>query len=172
MTTTLKRNNKRYPSKSNQSTLDQVNYLAWLLDNSIRIPILNYRIGLDAIIGLIPGLGDGAGLLISSFIVLQAIRLGAPRTTLLRMVLNIVLEGLIGLIPVLGDLFDATFKSNARNVRLLQLALGDQPMGRPVGKAAGRGAIAVVIGLLVGIIVLIGGAGIALFWGLFSLLTD
>src|SRR5262245_17922722 len=102
-----------------QATLEQMNRLAWLLDNSIRIPILNYRIGLDAIIGLIPGVGDAAGLLMSSYIVIQAIRFGAPRALLMRMVLNVVIEALIGAIPVLGDLFDATFKANMRNIRML-----------------------------------------------------
>jgi hypothetical protein len=141
-----------------------VNRLAWLLDNSIYLPILNYRIGLEAIIGLIPGLGDVAGMLLSSFIVLQAIRLGAPRATLLRMVLNVALETVIGLIPLLGDLFDATFKANVRNVRLLTQALENQQTGRTLNQSAGTGAIAAVIGALVGIIVLIGGAGVALFW--------
>jgi len=146
-----------------RARLDQMNNLAWLLDNSIQIPILNYRIGLDAIIGLIPGLGDVAGLLISSVIVLQAIRLGAPGGTLLRMVLNIALEALIGLVPMLGDVFDATFKSNIRNMRLLNLALDYPPTGRAVNRAAGTGIIVAVIAALIGIIVLIGGAGFLIF---------
>jgi hypothetical protein len=158
MTTSLSRNDQR-----RGVLLAQVNHLAWLLDNSIYIPILNYRIGLEAIIGLIPGVGDVAGMLLSSFIVIQAIRLGAPRTTLLRMVFNVVLETLIGLIPLLGDLFDATFKANVRNVRLLTQVLDNQPADRTHSKSAETGAIAAVIGALVGLIILIGGAGVALF---------
>ena len=167
MTTDLTRNDKR-----RSATLEQVNRLAWLLDNSIQIPLINYRIGLDAIIGLIPGLGDATGLVVSSVIVIQAIRLGAPKATLVRMVLNIAIEALVGLIPMLGDVFDATFKSNARNVRLLNLAVANGQADYALGKAAGKGAIIAVIAALVGIIVVIGGVGIAVFWGLVSLFTQ
>jgi len=157
MTTNLARTDKQ------RARLDQMNNLAWLLDNSIRIPIINYRIGLDAIIGLIPGLGDVAGLLISSVIVIQAIRLGAPGRTLLQMVLNIAIEALIGLVPMLGDIFDATFKSNIRNMRLVNLALDHPQTGHAVNRAAGTGIIVAVIAALIGIIVLIGGAGFLIF---------
>lgn len=157
MTTNLNRTDKQ------RASLEQMNNLAWLLDNSIQIPIINYRIGLDAIIGLIPGLGDVAGLLLSSIIVLQAIRLGAPGRTLLQMVLNIALEALIGLVPMLGDVFDATFKSNIRNMRLLNLAFDHPQTGSVSNRAAGTGIIVVVIAALIGMLVLIGGAGFFLF---------
>jgi len=157
MTTNLNRTDKQ------RASLDQMNNLAWLLDNSIQIPIINYRIGLDAIIGLIPGLGDVAGLLLSSIIVLQAIRLGAPGRTLLQMVLNIALEALMGLVPMLGDVFDATFKSNIRNMSLLNLAFDHPQTGRAGNRSAGTGIIVVVIAALIGMLVLIGGAGFFLF---------
>jgi hypothetical protein len=150
--------------------LNQIDQLAWLLDNSINIPLINYRIGLDAVIGLIPGLGDAAGLVLSSFIVLQAIRLRTPRTVLMRMLFNVVMEALIGLIPVLGDLFDATFKANIRNVRLLRLAM-EQPGINPTFDRADKGVIAVIVGLLVGLIALIGSAGAAIAWGIVSLFS-
>jgi hypothetical protein len=156
--------------KQRNATLQQVNGLAWLLDNSIRIPILNYRIGLDAIVGLIPGFGDIAGSLLSSFIVLQAIRLGVPLGTLVRMVLNIAIEASIGVIPVVGDLFDATFKANARNVGLLNQVLGNSADGLAIGKRAPSGVIALVILALVGIVVLVGGAGVMVFWWVASLI--
>ncbi len=156
--------------KQRSAMLEQVNGLAWLLDNSIKLPIVNYRIGLDAVIGLIPGLGDVAGLVISSVIVLQAIRLGAPRATLTRMVLNILTEALVGLVPMFGDIFDATFKANVRNVTLLRAAMDPAQAGRPLNRAAGRGTIAVVVAVLIGIILLIGAAGAAIFWGILSLL--
>jgi hypothetical protein len=155
--------------KSRLAVLDQVNRLAWLLDNSIRIPIINYRIGLDALIGLIPGLGDTAGMLLSSFILMQAVRLGVPRATLLRMVFNIAIEALVGMIPIFGDIFDATFKANARNVRLLTQAVDSQRAGRRFSQSTEKGAIALVIGALAGIIVLFVGAGVALFWWVISL---
>ncbi|MCE7990019.1 MAG: DUF4112 domain-containing protein [Caldilinea sp. CFX5] len=153
-----------------QIILKQVDDLAWLLDNSIYIPLINYRIGLDAVIGLIPGLGDVAGLILSSFIVLQALRLRAPRAVLMRMIVNIVMEALIGLIPVLGDLFDATFKANVRNVRLLRQAMA-QPGVNPALDRADKGVIVTVLGLLVGVIVLIGSAGAAVAWGIVALFS-
>lgn len=176
MTTKLSRTttvrNTELPTNQKTSTiLNQVDRLAWLLDNSIYIPIINYRIGLDALIGLIPGLGDAAGLIVSSFIVLQAIRLRAPRAILLRMVFNIVMEALVGLIPVLGDFFDATFKANVRNVRLLRLALEQPTNSRAINAASGKGVIAAVLAGLTGLIVLIGGAGVALFWSIISLIN-
>jgi hypothetical protein len=155
--------------RSRRGALEQVNRLAWLLDNAIPIPVINYRIGLDALIGLIPGLGDTAGLLMSSFIVIQAVRLGAPGATLMRMVLNIAIEALIGLIPILGDVFDATFKANARNVRLLTLAVDPQQAGSAPGRSARDRGIVAVFAVLAGIIALLAGAGVALFWGVISL---
>ena len=103
-----------------RSRLQRIERLGYVLDNSIRLPIIGYRIGWDAIIGLIPGFGDVAGLLLSAYIVYESARFGVPKATLGRMVLNVVLEALVGAVPLLGDLFDATFKANARNVDLLQ----------------------------------------------------
>ncbi len=116
MTTIFQRNNQ-------QVILKQVNQLAWLLDNSIQLPVFNYRIGIEAIIGLIPVLGDLAGLLISSFIVVQAMRLGVSRAILMRMITNVLIEALLGAIPIVGDIFDATFKANLRNAKLLNDAM-------------------------------------------------
>src|SRR3954447_11365402 len=97
--------------QSRLAILKQVNTLAWLLDNSINIPLINYRVGFDPIIGLIPGFGDIAGLIVSAYIVLQAMRLGASQSVLLQMVVNITIDALVGVVPVLGDVFDAAFKS-------------------------------------------------------------
>ena len=145
-----------------QATLKQIDRLAWLLDNSIRIPILNYRIGLDALIGLIPGLGDVAGMLLSSFIVWQAIRLGTPMSILSRMVLNIGIEALLGLIPILGDIFDATFKANVRNVQLLNSGLSGRPTNRAVPPIVNKSVLFGILGALLVLIVLVGWAGVAL----------
>lgn len=93
--------------------------LAWLLDSSIRIPGTRLSIGLDALIGLVPFLGDLLGVLVSSYILAEAARLGAGRGVLARMAFNIAVEGLVGLVPLAGDLFDAAWKANQRNVRLL-----------------------------------------------------
>ncbi|HEX3034289.1 MAG TPA: DUF4112 domain-containing protein [Thermodesulfobacteriota bacterium] len=99
--------------------LQRLRKLAYILDNSIRIPGTRRRIGLDAIIGLIPGVGDTIGGAISAYIVYEANRLGIPRTTLMRMIFNIGVETLIGAIPLVGDVFDAVWKANAKNIALL-----------------------------------------------------
>lgn len=99
--------------------LERLRSLAWLLDNSIPLPG-GFRIGLDALIGLIPGVGDAIGALMSVFILNEARLLGAPRSVLLRMAGNVLLETAIGAIPFAGDLFDAGFKANMRNLALLE----------------------------------------------------
>lgn len=93
--------------------------IAWLLDNSIALPG-GYRIGIDAVIGLVPGIGDAIGALLSAYILNEARSLGAPRSVLMRMTGNIVIETVIGSIPLAGDLFDAAFKANMRNIALLE----------------------------------------------------
>ncbi len=101
--------------------------LAWLLDSSIPIPGTPFSIGLEALIGLVPVAGDLAGVLLSGYIIKEAAALGASRSILARMALNVALEGLAGMIPFAGDVFDAAFKANQRNVRLLDAYL-DQPV--------------------------------------------
>ena len=113
-------------SESAAVTRRKLGELAWLLDSSIRIPGTRFTIGLEALIGLVPGIGDLVGVALSSYILSEASRIGAPRSVLLRMASNIALEGLIGIVPLAGDVFDAAFKANQRNVRLLEAWL-DQP---------------------------------------------
>ena len=105
-------------STSTAERLQRLRALAWMLDNSIPLPG-GYRIGLDAIIGLIPGIGDAVGALISAYIVNEARTMGAPRSVLLRMMSNVMIETIIGSIPFAGDIFDAAFKANSRNLALL-----------------------------------------------------
>ncbi len=93
--------------------------LAWILDNSIPIPGLDARIGLDPLLGLFPGIGDTLGALLSSYILAAAARLGAPKLVLLKMAFNIAVDAVLGAFPLLGDLFDMAWKANHRNVKLL-----------------------------------------------------
>lgn len=97
--------------------------LAWILDSAIRIPGTNYRIGVDGVLGLIPGFGDLVGALLSSYILASASQIGVPLVVLIRMALNIALESIVGAIPILGDIFDFVWKANQRNVKLLNYYL-------------------------------------------------
>lgn len=101
------------------STAGEIRHLAWLLDDAIRLPG-GFRIGLDGIVGLIPGIGDALGLAASGYIIFRARRFGVPRAVLARMIGNVTLEFLVGTIPLLGDLFDFAFKANRRNLALME----------------------------------------------------
>jgi hypothetical protein len=105
-------------------TVDQKNefarVLAFILDDLIPIPGTKYRVGLDPIIGLIPGLGDTSTAAVSSLILVHAVRAGVPRVVLLRMAVNILINSIFGAVPGIGDLFSAWFKSNQQNYSLLK----------------------------------------------------
>lgn len=123
---------------------DRLDALAWLLDSAIRLPG-GFRIGIDALLGLLPFLGDAAGVLLSTYLVREAARLGAPSSLLLHMGLNVAIDGLVGAIPFLGDLFDAAWKANRRNIRLL-----DRYLENPVAATRSN---RLVIGLLLALLV-------------------
>lgn len=91
-----------------------------LLDSAFEIPGTRQRFGLDALIGLVPGLGDAVSAVFSAYIILQASRLGAPKSVVTRMIANVVIDTVVGWVPVLGDLFDVAWKSNLRNMALLE----------------------------------------------------
>jgi hypothetical protein len=101
-------------------------FAVWL-DAGIAVPGTSVRFGLDPVLGLVPGLGDAVGALLAGWIFVEAIRLGAPRATLLRIVANIGLDALIGAVPVLGDVFDVVWKANIENVALLERHQLDPP---------------------------------------------
>ncbi len=95
-------------------------FIAHLMDNAIRVPGTRWRVGLDPLLGLIPGVGDGTGALVSVALIGASVRYGVPKVVLVRMALNVMLNTVIGVIPGVGDVFSAWFKSNALNYRLLQ----------------------------------------------------
>jgi uncharacterized protein DUF4112 len=105
-----------------------VQIVATVLDDAVRVPGTNFRIGIDPLVGLIPGVGDLLGAAASLYIILEAARAGAPASVLLRMAANVAIDTLVGAIPVLGDVFDFGWKSNTRNARLLARHL-DEPAG-------------------------------------------
>jgi hypothetical protein len=97
-----------------------VSRFAHWLDAGFRIPGTNLRFGLDPILGLIPGGGDAAGAVLAGWIVVEAVRMGASRATLLRIAGNVALDAAVGAVPLLGDIFDFAWKANLRNVALLE----------------------------------------------------
>ena len=100
-------------------------WLARIMDEFIRVPGTKFKFGLDPLIGLLPGLGDTGSALVSAFALIQAARLGVPKILLARMSLNILINELIGIVPVVGDAFSFWFKSNARNYQIIK-----RPRGR------------------------------------------
>ncbi|HKN59429.1 MAG TPA: DUF4112 domain-containing protein [Gemmatimonadaceae bacterium] len=173
----MSRTNPRVVGQPGQSILAddpasrtrRVRVLARLLDNSISIPGTGWKIGFDPIVGLIPGIGDLIGAVLSGYIILEAARAEVPGYTLARMLVNVGIDTVLGSIPAVGDVFDAVWKSNTKNVALLESHLsGDRAaIRREKRTAIGLTVLAVVA------LVLIIGAGLALgiyvarlLWGL------
>jgi hypothetical protein len=94
--------------------------ISWLFDELVRIPGTNIRLGLDAVMGLIPGGGDVVGGAVSVYALFVARRLGAPTSVILRMALNILIDAVLGAVPFIGDLFDVSWKANRKNVQVLE----------------------------------------------------
>jgi hypothetical protein len=102
------------------ATLNRIRKLSRLMDTSIRIPLTGFRIGIDPIIGLVPGAGDLISTAFSAYIIFLATRFGIPRQDLAKMIFNVGLETVVGTVPFVGDLFDAFYKSNIRNLAILE----------------------------------------------------
>lgn len=103
-----------------QRGMKDMEHLAKLMDAQFRIPGTNFRFGLDALIGLVPGVGDISTFAVSGYMLIIMARNGASGYLLARMVLNVLIDAIIGMIPLLGDIFDIAFKANIRNLRLMQ----------------------------------------------------
>jgi hypothetical protein len=106
--------------RSRGERIARLETLAGLLDTALVIPGTGVRFGLDGLIGLVPGIGDLITTAMSLFIIYEARALGAPRYLIMRMVGNLALDGMVGAVPLVGDAFDLMWRSNRRNVRLLQ----------------------------------------------------
>jgi len=102
------------------TSLARLRRYAYWLDSGIRVPGLGWRIGLDSILGLVPGVGDTAGAVLGGWVFIEALRMGVPAHTLARMLINLALDSTVGAVPVLGDLFDFVWKANVRNIELLE----------------------------------------------------
>jgi hypothetical protein len=132
------------PTAGPNEGLRRARAVAALLDDAITIPGTDMRVGLDPLIGLMPGIGDFVGGAVSVYIILEAARAGAPASVLVRMASTVGVDIVIGSIPVLGDLFDFGWKSNTRNVRLLERHVM-QPI--ETKRASGLVVAAIAVGL-------------------------
>lgn len=111
------------PSEPPEATLERLDRLSRLLDTAFVIPGTDIRFGVDALIGLVPVVGDIVTTALSSWLIYEARRLGISRLALARMIGNVVVDGLIGAIPVAGDAFDVAFRANRRNIAILRRQL-------------------------------------------------
>jgi hypothetical protein len=138
---------------SEDPRLTRVRTLARALDSAVPIPGTSFRFGLDPVLGLVPGLGDLAGAVLSGYIVLAGIRMGVSRSGVLRMLGNIAIDTFVGSVPIVGDLFDAGWKSNNRNVALIERHMADPGTTRMANRF-------VILGAVVALVLLVS-AGIA-----------
>ena len=130
-------------------------------DDAFRIPGTDYRIGLDPLLGLLPVVGDTPGAVVSAYIVAEAAAMGVPRATLARMLFNVVVDAVFGSLPFVGDAFDAVWKANVRNVRLLE-ARADAPDGEADRRFL-LVVTALVFALVIGLVAVVTAAG---WWAL------
>lgn len=105
--------------------------LTGFMDSAVVVPGLGWRIGADAVLGLIPGIGDALCGAIGAYVIYEAHRLGAPKSALARMVANLALDTAFGSIPVAGDIWDFFFRANERNMQILARHVGGLPVDLP-----------------------------------------
>lgn len=142
------------PQTTDDSDIRRARALARALDTVIGVPGTPLRIGVDAILGLIPGAGDLAGAALSAYIIFTAYQKSAPPSVLWRMVANVAIDTAVGAIPVLGDLFDVAWKSNTMNVALLERYLADPQKTTTKNRLLGALVVVLVLALLVGLVTL------------------
>ncbi|MBB1328589.1 DUF4112 domain-containing protein [Pseudoalteromonas sp. SR43-7] len=109
-----------------QAAIARLERFSKLTDSSIGIPFTKFNIGLEAVIGLVPVIGDAAGLILSSYVLIEAQRLGVSKRIKTKMIINMLIDFVGGLVPFFGDIFDAFFKANTRNTQLLKNHLNKQ----------------------------------------------
>ncbi len=114
---------------SRQDAIARITLVAKLMDSAFLIPGLNRRVGLDAVLGLVPGVGDALSAALASYIIWEARQLGLPRWKIARMIGNVAMDTAIGAIPLAGDVFDVFFKANERNLRIIHEHLGTPKRG-------------------------------------------
>ncbi len=119
MATTYTSDWSRGPA-SRDAALSRLDALSRLFDVAFIIPGTNVRFGIEAVLRLVPGIGDAAASMLSCWLLYEAHRLGVPPRIFARMLFNVAIEGIVGTVPIAGDAFDVAFRANRRNVRLLR----------------------------------------------------
>jgi hypothetical protein len=147
---------------------DFARLLAWILNDLIPIPGTKFRVGLDPLIGLIPGIGDTSSTAFASLIIIRAMKAGVPRVVLARMAANLLINALVGAIPGIGDVFSAWFKSNRLNYQLLQKH--SQPGFKQVSTAADWTFLIVLLGVVLILTIALALATAWLAWNMLRLL--
>ena len=117
---------------SREDALARIALLAKLMDSAFVIPGLNRRVGFDAVLGLVPGVGDAISAALASYIIWEARQLGLPRWKIARMIGNVAVDTALGSIPLAGDVFDVFFRANERNLRIIHDHLGTLKRGPKV----------------------------------------
>lgn len=112
-------------SSEREKHLREIRELTHLLDSSMRIPVIGYRFGVDAVLGLVPVIGDFSSFALSGWIIYRAARMGAPAGLLARMLANAFGDALFGSIPILGTVVDVLWKANTKNLRMLERFLAE-----------------------------------------------
>ena len=108
-----------YGTSDRREARERLERLAWAMDSAIRVPGTNFTVGADAMLGLIPGIGNLATTAISGYLIREAWRLGVPRATIVRMVGNVATDSLISAIPIVGNFTDVFWKANRKNMAIL-----------------------------------------------------
>lgn len=155
------------PNNSHVASLRRLRRISHLLDNAIPIPGTKYRIGLDPILGLIPGGGDLISSIFAGYVVFKSAQMGVPQETLVKMATNIVFDTVAGTVPVAGDLLDVAWKANVKNIELLDAHLGSPEPGKKANWLF-------VAALLLGLMLIVGGViflSVMLFGWLFRVIT-
>ena len=132
----------------NEEKLLRLKLLSERLDNSIKIPGTNQKIGIDAIIGLIPILGDFIGVIFSTYIMYSGIKMGVSSKIVKKMATNIAIEFILGSIPIIGDIFDALWKANKRNVELIEEATLENQENNRLNHLIMASLIIIILGLI------------------------
>lgn len=149
------------PEPTGAAELDRLRRVAWLCDECFRVPLLGTRFGVDALVGIVPGVGDAIGGALAAWGIVVAARLGAPAVVLGRMLVNVSTDLILGSIPLLGDLFDIGWKAHRRNVRILEQWTADPVRGR---RASAFVLGALLAGVVLSFVVAMALAAWAVIW--------